>query len=82
MPSNFNSNILTIPWIERGDNMQRILKDPTKASLSHRHKNVVTTTLYELLEAVIEEVQPEEKRLVPEIVINLLITRRSNCLVQ
>ena len=62
--------------------MQRILKDPTKVSLSHLHKNVVSTTLYELIEAVIEEVQPEEKRIVPEIVIDLLNTRRSNCLVQ
>ena len=70
------------PWIERGDNMQRILKDLTKVSLSHPPKNVFTTTLYELVEAVNEEVQPEEKRLVPEIVINLLNTCRSNCWVQ
>ena len=62
--------------------MQRILKDPTKASFSHPYKNVVTTTLYELLEAVNEEVKPEEKRLVPEIVIDLLNTCRSNCWVQ
>jgi uncharacterized FlgJ-related protein len=70
------------PWIERGDNMQRILKDLTKVSLPHPHKNVFTTTLYELVEAVNEEVQPEEKRLVPEIVIDLLNTCRSNCWVQ
>ena len=62
--------------------MQQILKDLTKVSLSHLHKNVFTTTLYELVEAVNEEVQPEEKRLVPEIVIDLLKTCRSNCWVQ
>ncbi len=52
--------------------MQRILKDLTKVSLSHLHKNVFTTTLYELIEAVNEEVEPEEKRIVPKIVIDLL----------
>ncbi len=69
-------------WIERGDNMQRVLKDLTKVSLPHLQKNVVTTTLYELIEAINEEVQPEEKRIVPEIVINLLNTCRSDCWVQ
>jgi hypothetical protein len=59
--------------------MQQILEDLTKASLSHIQKNVFTTTLYELIEAVNEEVQPEERRLVPEIVINILNTYRSNC---
>ena len=68
--------------MERGDNMQRVLKDLTKVSLPHLQKNVVTTTLYELIEAINEEVQPEEKRLVPEIVLNLLNTCRSNCRVQ
>ncbi len=62
--------------------MQRFLKDLTKVSLPHLQKNVVTTTLYELIEAINEEVQPEEKRIVPEIVINLLNTCRSNCCVQ
>ena len=62
--------------------MQRVLKDLTKVSLPHLQKNVITTTLYELIEAINEEVQPEEKQIVPEIVINLLNTYRSNCLVQ
>ena len=62
--------------------MQRVLKDLTKLSLPYIQKNVVTTTLYELIEAINEEVQPEEKTLVPEIVINLLNTCRSNCWVQ
>ncbi len=62
--------------------MQPVLKDLTKVSLPHLQKNVVTTTLYELNEAINEEVQPEEKRIVPEIVINLLNTCRSNCWVQ
>ena len=62
--------------------MQRLLKDITKVSLPHLKKNVITTTLYELIEAINEEVQPEEKTLVPEIVINLLNTCRSNCWVQ
>lgn len=62
--------------------MQRVLKDLTKVSSPHLQKNVVTTTLYELIEAINEEVQPEEKRIVPEIVIDLLNTYRSNCWVQ
>ncbi len=62
--------------------MQRVLKDLTKVSLPQIQKNVITTTLYELIEVVNEEVQPEEKRIVPKIVINLLNTCRSNCWVQ
>ena len=62
--------------------MQRVLKGLTKVSLPHLQKNVVTTTLYELIETINEEVQPEEKRIVPEIVIGLLNTCRSNCWVQ
>ena len=62
--------------------MQRVLKGLTKLSFPYIQKNVVNTTLYELIEAINEEVQPEEKRLVPEIVINLLNTCRSNCWVQ
>ncbi len=62
--------------------MQRVLKDLTKVSLPQIQKNVITTTLYELIEVVNEEVQPEEKRIVTEIVINLLNTCRSNCWVQ
>lgn len=62
--------------------MQRVLKGLTKVSLPHLQKNVVTTTLYELVEAINEEVQPEEKRIVPEIVISLLNTCSSNCWVQ
>ncbi len=62
--------------------MQRFLEDLTKVSLPHLQKNVVTTTLYELIEAINEEVQLEEKGIVPEIVINLLNTCRSNCWVQ
>ncbi len=62
--------------------MQPVLKDLTKVSLPHLQKNVVTTTLYDLIEAINEEVQPEEKRIVPEIVIDLLNTYRSNCWVQ
>jgi hypothetical protein len=64
---------------ERGDNMQRVLKDICRESLSRQQKNVITTTLYELVEAINEVVQPEEKRLVPEIVINLLNNCSSNC---
>ncbi len=62
--------------------MQRVLKDLTKVTLPHLQKNVVTTTLYELIESINEEVQPEENRIVPEIVINLLNTYSSNCWVQ
>ncbi len=62
--------------------MQRVLKDLTKVSSPHLQKNVVITTLYELIEAINEEVQPEEKRIVPEIVIDLLNTYGSNCWVQ
>lgn len=62
--------------------MQRVLKDLTKVSLPHLQRNVVTTTLYELIEAINEEVQAEEKQIIPEIVINLLNTCRSNCWVQ
>ena len=62
--------------------MKRVLEDLTKVSLPHLQKNVVTTTLYELIEAINEEVHPEEKRIVPEIVFNLLNTCRSNCRVQ
>jgi len=59
--------------------MQPILADFTETSLSHFQKNVLTTTLYELIEAVSEEVQPEERRLVPSIVIGILNTYKSNC---
>lgn len=62
--------------------MQKVLKDLTKLSFSHLRKNVFSTTLYELIEAINEEVQPEEKWLVPGITINLLNTCRSNCCVQ
>ena len=63
--------------------MKRVLRRLTKEeSLPHLQKNVVNTTLYELIEAINEEVQPEEKRLVSEIVINLLKSCRSNCWVQ
>lgn len=62
--------------------MKRVLKDLTKVSLPHLQRNVVTTTLYELIEAINEEVQAEEKQIIPEIVINLLNTCRSNCWVQ
>jgi hypothetical protein len=59
--------------------MQRVLKDLTKLSFPHIQKIVVTTTLYELIETINDVVQPEEERLVPEIVINLLNTCRSSC---
>ncbi len=62
--------------------MQRVLKDFTEVSLPDLQKNVVTTTLYELIEAINEEVQPGENRIVPKIVINLLNTYSSNCWVQ
>ena len=63
--------------------MQRILRSLTiEDSLAHLQKNVVNTTLYELIEAINEEAQPEEKRLVSEIAINLLKNYRSNCRVQ
>ena len=54
----------------------------TEASLPHIPKNVLTTTLYELIEAVGEVVRPEERQLVPEIVIGILNTYKSNCWVQ
>ena len=67
----------------REDNMQQILRSLTKEeSLPHLQKNVVNTTLYELIEAINEEVQLEEKRLVSKIVINLLNNCGSNCWVQ
>ena len=62
--------------------MQQILDGFTEVSLSPIQKTVFTTTLYELVEAVNEEVQPEELGLVPEIVIGILNTYRSNCRVQ
>jgi len=68
-------------WIERGENMQRVLEYLNTESLPNLQKKFVTTTLYEVVEAVAEEVQPEEKQIIPDIVINLLKTCRSNCLV-
>jgi hypothetical protein len=62
--------------------MQSVLKNLTKLSFPYIQKNIVITTLYELIEAINEEVRPEEIRQVPEIVINLLNTYRSNCLIQ
>jgi hypothetical protein len=63
--------------------MQQNLRSLAKEeSLPHLKKNVVNTTLYELIEAIHEEVQPEEKRLVSEIVINLLNNYGSICWVQ
>ena len=62
--------------------MQRALEDFKMVSSSPRQKKLLTTTLYELIEAIHEEVLPEEKQLVPEIVIDLLNTCRSNCWVQ
>lgn len=63
--------------------MRRAVRNLKKdGSLSYLQKNVVSTTLYELIETISEEVQPEEKSLIPEIVINLLRTYRSSCWVQ
>ena len=63
--------------------MQRVLRKLNrKKSLSYPQKTVVTTTLYELIEAISQELQNEEKSLLPEIVINLLSTYKSNCCVQ
>ena len=61
--------------------MQRVLEYLNTESLPNLQKKFVTTTLYEVVEAVAEEVQPEEKQIIPDIVINLLKTCRSNCLV-
>ena len=63
--------------------MQQHLKSLAKEeSLPHPKNNVVNTTLYELIEAIHEEVQPKETCLVPEIVINLLNNYGSICWVQ
>ena len=63
--------------------MQQILRRLAKEeSLPHLQKNVINTTLYELIEVINEEVQPGEKRLVSKIVISLLHNCRSNCWVQ
>ena len=63
--------------------MQQNLKSLAKEkSLPHLKNNVVNTTLYELIEAIHEEVQPKEKPLVSEIVINLLNNYGSICRVQ
>jgi len=63
--------------------VQRVLRKLNrKKSLSYPQKTVVTTTLYELIEAISQELQNEEKSLLPEIVINLLSTYKSNCSVQ
>ena len=63
--------------------MQQNLRSLAKEeSLSYLKKNVVNTTLYELIEAIHEEVQPEEKRLVSKIVMNLLNNYGSICWVQ
>ena len=68
--------------MKRSDNMQRVLKNFTGEFLPHIQNKVLTTTLYELIEAINEEVKAEEKRFVSEIVIELLKTCRSNCWVQ
>jgi hypothetical protein len=62
--------------------MQNTLKDMNRRALVQQRKNVVNTTLYELIETISEEVEPEEKKLIPEIVADLLNTCRSNCWVQ
>ena len=63
--------------------MQRVLRKLNrKESLSYPQKTVVNTTLYELIEAISEELRHEEKCLLPEIVISLLSTSKSNWCVQ
>lgn len=62
--------------------MQKILKGLTIKSLKHPQKNLITTTLYDLIEAVEEEAQKNEKGLVPEIVVGLLKNYQSNCWTQ
>jgi len=59
--------------------MQKILRGLARKSLPNPQKNLINTTLYELIEAVEEEVQNKEQRLVSEIVIDLLKTYPSNC---
>ena len=65
-----------------GNSMHAVSRDFTHLPFPNLKKNVLTTTLYELIEAINEEVQPEEIQQVPEIVVNLLNTYRSNVRVQ
>lgn len=44
--------------------MQKILRALTKKSLPHPQKNFISTTLYELIEAIEEEVQNYGKGIV------------------
>ena len=63
--------------------MQHNLRNSSKKeSPTNLKENAVRTTLYELIEAIHEVVQPEEKRLVPEIVIHLLNNYGSICWVR
>ena len=59
--------------------MQKILISLARKSLPNPQKNLINTTLYELIEAVEEEVQNKEQGLVSEIIIDLLKTYPSNC---
>ena len=63
--------------------MQRVARKVNrKKSLSYPQKTVVNTTLYEVIEAISEELRYEEKNLLPEIVMNLFRAHKSNCCVQ
>jgi len=58
--------------------MQRIQQATTKRIVDLPYTMAVETTLYDLIEAVNEEVQPKEDQLVPLIVKNILFNTKSD----
>ena len=62
--------------------MQRIHQATTKKMVSLPRTFAVETTLYDLFEAVYEEVQPAEDQLVPFIVKDILNTGSSDLWLQ
>jgi len=54
--------------------MQPMTQTLPAMELAHPELNTIATTLYELIEAVSEEVQPGEDRLVTETVLHLFDT--------
>ena len=51
--------------------MESMPQNIIKSEHQDREKNISMTTLYELLEAIEEEIKPEEDWMVSEIVLNL-----------
>ena len=62
--------------------MHRIMEDFSKVTLVHSKKNVLTTTLYDLIQTINEEAKAEEKKIVPKIVFDLLKSCGSNCILR